>query len=124
LVDFSLAQIFPLSEDPTPEDPKVIAASFAETYVLLSLDDSSIKILKADEAGDLEDVEQSEVLSQGKWVSGSLFDDSNDVFRLESDEEDEDEEGGSMLMFLLTTEGGLQVRYPVVSRMPSIFCRC
>lgn len=101
-----------MSEDPTPDDPKVIAASFAETYVLLILDDSSLRILKADDAGDLEDVEQSDVLSKGKWVSGSLFDDSNDVFRLESDVEDEEGEGGSMLMFLLTTEGGLQVRNP------------
>jgi len=57
----------------------------------------------------LEEIEQSEVLSKYKWVSGSLFDDSSDVFRLETDEEDEVEDGGSMLMFLLTTEGGLQV---------------
>lgn len=63
----------------------------------------------------MEEIEQSEVLSKNKWVSGSLFDDSSDVFRLETDEEDEDEEGGSMLMFLLTTEGGLQVRYPGAS---------
>lgn len=60
----------------------------------------------------MEEVEQSEVLSKKKWGSGSLFDDSSDVFRLETDEEDDDEEGGSMLMFLLTAEGGLQVRYP------------
>ena len=60
----------------------------------------------------MEEVEQSEVLTKNKWVSGSLFDDSSDAFRLETDEEDDDEEGGSMLMFLLTAEGGLQVRYP------------
>ena len=98
-----------MSDDPTPEDPKVIASSFAEPYVLLFKDDLSLMVLKADHAGELEEIERSDALSSAQWVSGSLFDDSNDVFRLESDEEDVDDDGGSILMVLLTADGGLQV---------------
>ena len=98
-----------MSEDPTHDDPKVVGASFAEPYLLLLRDDSTIVILKADDAGELEEVESQSMLAGGKWVSGSLFDDSNDVFRLESNEEDMDDEGGSILLFLLNIDGGLLV---------------
>ena len=80
--------------------------------MLLIKDDSSLTILKANNAGELEEIERSDALSSTQWVSGSLFDDSNDVFRLESDEDDVDEDGGSILMVLLSTDGGLQVRFP------------
>ncbi|MCJ1436137.1 mRNA cleavage and polyadenylation factor subunit [Xylographa pallens] len=107
--DLSLAQIFPISEDPTPEDPRIVAASFAEPYVLLLRDDSNAMLLKADDAGELEEVEQGNTFSSTAWLSISLFDDSNDVFRLAGEEEEADDEGSSVLMFLLNVNGGLQV---------------
>lgn len=76
--------------------------------MLLLRDDSSVMILKADEKGDLEEIERGETFLGSKWLSGSLYEDSNDVLRLESGEEDDDE-SGNVLMFLLATGGGLQV---------------
>ena len=76
--------------------------------MLLLKDDSSITILKADEKGDLEEIERGEEFSGSKWLSGSLYEDSNDVLRLES-ADDDDDESGNVLMFLLATGGGLQV---------------
>ena len=64
--------------------------------------------LKADETGDLEELERGDAVSKPKWLSGSLYEDSNDVLRLESGEEDDDE-AGNVLMFLLAAGGGLQV---------------
>ncbi|MCJ1285002.1 mRNA cleavage and polyadenylation factor subunit [Xylographa opegraphella] len=107
--DLSLAQIFPISEDPTPEDPRIVAASFAEPYVLLLRDDSKTMLLKADDSGELEEVEQGDVLSSTAWLSISIFDDSNDVFRLAGEEEEADDEASSVLVFLLNANGGLQI---------------
>ena len=106
--DLGLAQIYPLADDESDTEPKVVSASFAEPYVLLIRDDSSAIVLTADENGDLDEVSQSEAFKANKWLSGSLYEDSNDVLRLEFPEESEDE-AGNVLMFLLSAKGGLQV---------------
>ena len=84
----------------------MVAASFADPYVLLVKDDQSISILAADESGDLEELQQGEKIKNEKWNSGSLYDDANDALRLEFSE---DEEASNVLLFLLTSHGGLQV---------------
>ena len=66
-------------------------------------------VLNADESGDLDEVERGEALQQNEWVSGSLYDDSSDTFRLESDYSDDDEEVGNVLLFVLSVAGGLYV---------------
>lgn len=107
--DLGLAQIYPLTDEESDTGPKAISASFADPYVLLIRDDSSAVVLTADENGDLDEVSQSEAFKAGKWLSGSLYEDSNDILRLEYPEESEDE-AGNVLMFLLNAKGGLQVR--------------
>jgi cleavage and polyadenylation specificity factor subunit 1 len=92
--------------------------SFAEPYILLIRDDMSLIILRSDHTGELEEVEISSALSSGKWISGSLFDDSNDVFRLDAEEEEQDEDGGSILIFLLNDEGGLKVGLNTFAKSP------
>ena len=87
----------------------MISASFADPYVLLIRDDSSAIVLTADENGDLDEISQSEPFKAGQWLSGSLYEDSSDVLRLEYPEESEDE-AGNVLMFLLNARGGLHVR--------------
>ncbi|MCJ1405837.1 mRNA cleavage and polyadenylation factor subunit [Xylographa trunciseda] len=121
--DLSLAQIFPVSEDPTPEDPRIVGASFAEPYVLLLRDDSKAMLLKADDAGELEEVDQGDTLSSTAWISISLFDDSNDVFRLAGEEEEADDEGSSVLVFLLNDTGGLQI-YKASDLSRSVYSAC
>ena len=107
--DLGLAQIYPLADEESDAGPKVVSASFGDPYVLLVRDDSSAVVLTADESGDLDEVSQSNAFKAGKWLSGSLYEDSNDILRLEYPEESEDE-AGNVLMFLLTAKGGLQVR--------------
>lgn len=107
-----------MSEEATPEDPKVIGASFAEPYLLLLQDDSKLTLLKSDDSGELEEIEQGDTLSSGEWLSVSLFDDSNDVFRLSLDDDGPDDEDSSVLMFLLSTDGGLQVRLSELTSRP------
>ncbi|KAL8822748.1 MAG: hypothetical protein Q9191_006522 [Dirinaria sp. TL-2023a] len=108
---FGLAQIFPLSEESADAEPKAIKASFVDPYVLIIRDDLSLVVLNADESGDLDEVERGEALQQNEWVSGSLYDDSSDAFRLETDDSDEDEEVGNVLLFLLNFAGGLYVSH-------------
>ena len=115
--DLGLAQIYPLTDEESDTGPKVISASFADPYVLLIRDDFSAVVLTADENGDLDEVSQSESYKAGKWLSGSLYEDSNDILRLEYPEESEDEVG-NVLMFLLNAKGGLQVR----QKLPSCHC--
>ena len=101
-------------DEATGAEPKVISASFAEPYILLIRDDFAATVLKADEESELDEVERGEALSKNRWVSGSLYEDSNDVFRLELNEEDEGE-GRNVLAFLLNREGELKVRYIFVA---------
>ncbi len=99
-----------MTDEESDADPaKVVSASFADPYVLLVRDDLSAVLLTEDESGDLDEVATGEAFRKGKWVSGSLFEDSNDVLRLEYPE-DSDDEAGNVLLFLLSAIGGLQVR--------------
>lgn len=66
-------------------------------------------VLVIDERGEIDEATRGEALKEGLWRSGSLYEDSNDVLRLEYPEESE-EEAGNVLMFLLSAAGGLQVR--------------
>lgn len=108
-LDLSLAQIFPMTDEVTGAEPKIISASFADPYVLLVRDDASVMVLKADESGDLDEVERGDDLLTTKWLSGSLYEDADDIFRLAPDDETE-EDIVNVLMFLLSAEGGLYVR--------------
>ena len=65
-------------------------------------------ILRLEETGDLEEISKTDSLQNTKWISGSLYDDINDIFHLEADDESQ-EETDNVLMFLLTGEGGLKV---------------
>ena len=95
-------------DDATGAEPKVISATFSDPYVLLIRDDFSVMILRADESGDLDEVERREAIAETKWLSGSLYEDSNDVLRLESEDDSEDE-AGNVLLLLLSSVDGLQV---------------
>ena len=99
-----------MADDENDAEPaKVVSASFADPYVLLIRDDLSAVLLTEDESGDIDEVARGEAFRRGKWLSGSLFEDSNDILRLEYPEESDDE-AGNVLLFLLTAVGGLQVR--------------
>lgn len=109
--DLSLSQIFPLNNEESEDGPQVISACFAEPYLLVVRDDQSIRLLRADESGDLDEIEQQANVKEGKWVSGSMYEDSNDAMRLEYPE-DENDEVGNVLLFLLNATSGLHVSCP------------
>lgn len=98
-----------MTDETTGAEPKIISASFADPYVLLVRDDASVMILEADESGDLDEVERGDDLLTTNWLSGSLYEDADDSFRLGPDDGTEDDTV-NVLMFLLSAEGGLYVR--------------
>lgn len=102
--------MFPLTDEAADAEPKAIKARFADPYILLFRDNSSVMVLGADESGDLDEIELGETLRGNQWLSGSLYDDANDTFCLEI-QDDEEEELGNVLMFLLSVAGGLYVRH-------------
>jgi len=71
----------------------IINASFADPYLLILREDSSVKIYKANSDDELEEVEASG-LSGTPWLSASLFKSSSFT---------------EVFAFLLTPEGGLRV---------------
>ena len=86
-------QILPMEDEESGDELRIINASFADPYLLIQREDSSVKIFKASGDGELEDVEASG-LSSTKWLSASLF--SSSMFT-------------EVFAFLLTPEGGLHV---------------
>ncbi len=98
-----------MTDDATGVEPKVISANFSDPYVLLIRDDSSLMVLRVEENGDLDEVERGEGVLEDNWISGSLYEDSNDLLRLDTGGEDSEDEVGNVLLFLLSSRGGLQV---------------
>ncbi|KAF3038532.1 mRNA cleavage and polyadenylation factor subunit [Didymella heteroderae] len=91
--ELNMDQILPMEDEETGDELRIINASFADPYLLISREDSSVKIFKASGDGELEDVEASG-LSSTKWLSASLFRSSTFT---------------EVFAFLLTPEGGLHV---------------
>ncbi|USP76958.1 uncharacterized protein yc1106_04232 [Curvularia clavata] len=91
--ELNMDQILPMEDEESGNELNVINASFADPYLLILREDSSVKIFKATGDGELEDVEASG-LSGTQWLSASLF---KSVSFTE------------VFAFLLTPEGGLRV---------------
>ena len=83
----------------------MVSASFADPFILVIRDDSSAVVLTVDERGEIDEANRE---VPGRWRSGSLYEDSNDILRLEY-LDDSDDEAGNVLLFLLSDAGGLQV---------------
>jgi cleavage and polyadenylation specificity factor subunit 1 len=88
-----MEQIIPMEDEETGNELNVINASFADPYLLIQREDSSVKIYKATGDGEVEDVEATG-LSSTQWLSASLFQSSSFT---------------EVFAFLLTPEGGLRV---------------
>lgn len=84
-----------LDED-TDAELKIVTTSFADPYLLVLRDDSSIVILKADASGDVEELDRGEGLMAKTWLSGSVYKSSTAY-------------EAAPLLYLLNAEGALQV---------------
>ncbi|OAL56008.1 protein CFT1 [Pyrenochaeta sp. DS3sAY3a] len=91
--ELNMDQIIPMEDEETGNELRIVNASFADPYLLILREDSSVKIFKASGDGEIEDVEASGLTST-HWLSASLFKSSSFT---------------EIFAFLLTLEGGLHV---------------
>lgn len=89
-------------------EAKAASASFSDPFVLIVKDDSSLLLLKADKAGELDEVELPPRFLETKFVSAVLFDDVHDTFdtrRFYNNIPDEGSNG--QILAVLSAEGSL-----------------
>lgn len=114
--DLGLAQIYPVWDEDTSDERTVVSASFADPYLAILRDDSTLLVLQADESGDLDEVTVNEEITSRKWLSGCLYNDKSSFFV----QEDVAEKSGgqnNLLLFLLSSECKLFVSdWPICLR--------
>ncbi|KAI9806954.1 MAG: mRNA cleavage and polyadenylation factor subunit [Piccolia ochrophora] len=123
--DLGLAQIYPLTDDISDAEPKVICTSFADPYLIVIREDFTAAVVQCDASGDLDELEKGDAFSETKWVSGSLYHDRQRLFRPPltemksegSNGESAEDQGTLVLLFMLSHDGSLQIfRLPDLSR--------
>ncbi|KUJ24329.1 uncharacterized protein LY89DRAFT_604897 [Mollisia scopiformis] len=107
--NLGLAQILPMYDEDTGAEPKIISASFADPFLLLVRDDSSIFVAQCDDSNDLEELErEDDGLLSTKWLTGCLYADATGIFA--SVQSDKGQKAGeNILMFLLSAGGALHI---------------
>jgi cleavage and polyadenylation specificity factor subunit 1 len=121
IADLSLSQIIPMLDEETGLEPRIVSASIADPFLLLVRDDSSVYVAQIDKNNELEEAEKDDaLLVSTKWLTGSLYIDSNGVFA-QGKPEKGSHPNASILMFLLSASGALYVRILVFCNLP---CRC
>lgn len=95
-LELGLTQILPMDDEETGADLHIIGSSFADPYLMVLRDDSSVIFLHADEkGGDMEQLDRPESFTSTKWLSGCVY---------KSSAVDD-----KAYAFLLTAEGSLRV---------------
>src|SRR5688500_10247046 len=86
-----------MEDEESGAELRIISSSFPDPYLLVLREDSTVKLFKASDSGELEELECG-ALSSAKWLSASLFNSSllPEIFA-----------------FLLTPDGGLEVCSPI-----------
>ncbi|TQS38506.1 hypothetical protein Golomagni_00986 [Golovinomyces magnicellulatus] len=108
--DLGLAQIMPMCDDDTGAEPKILSASFADPFLLLVRDDSSIFVAQCDENNELEEIEKVEqILLNTKWLAGCIYKDIAGVFASAQVEKKDTTRGKDVMMFLLSAGGALYI---------------
>lgn len=112
--DLRLAQIVPMLDEETGAEPRVLAASLADPYLLAIRDDASIFVARLDETtGELEEVElprdATAALRSTKWLAGCLYADSTGVFEVDDGTGADKGHDSRIFMFLLSAAGALYV---------------
>ena len=96
-------------DDDTGAEPKIVSASFADPFLLLVRDDSSIFVAQCDDDNELEEIErEDDALLATKWLTGCLYSDATGAFsNVQSDKGQKS--GENVMMFLLSAGGALHV---------------
>ncbi|PBP22428.1 CPSF A subunit region [Diplocarpon rosae] len=107
--NLGLAQILPMYDDDTGAEPKIVSASFADPFLLLFRDDSSIFVAQCDDNNELEEIErEDDCLLATQWLTGCLYTDSAGVFAPEQSHQGQ-KMGETVMMFLLSSRGALHI---------------
>lgn len=107
-LDLGLGQIIPMFDEDTEAESKVVSASFADPYLLLVRDDASIFMISCDDDIELEEMERGDALLSTKWLSGSLYTDTSNIFGNDYTRTAKTD-GTCVFMFLLSSVGALHV---------------
>ncbi|KAJ5180391.1 Cleavage/polyadenylation specificity factor A subunit C-terminal [Penicillium capsulatum] len=78
--DLGLAQIYPIWDEETDEERVAVSAQFADPYVAILRDDSSLLLLQADDSGDLDEVSLPAEVANTKWHSSCIYHDKDQFF--------------------------------------------
>lgn len=78
--DLGMAQIYPIWDEDEGDERFAVSTSFADPYLLIIRDDSSILLLHSDESGDLDELSKTETVSSQSWLCGCLYTDKHNVF--------------------------------------------
>ena len=98
-------------DDDTGAEPKIVSASFADPYLLLFRDDSSIFVAQCDDNNELEEIErEDDALLATKWLTGCLYTDSTGAFATSQPDKGQNV-GETVMMFLLSAGGALHVSF-------------
>ncbi|KAJ9305483.1 hypothetical protein DTO217A2_5012 [Paecilomyces variotii] len=117
--NLGLAQIYPVWDEDTSDERVVVAASFADPYLVILRDDATLLILQADASGDLDEVPLPEEVSSGRWLSCSLYDDKQSVFS----QAPSTESTNNFLLFALNSECKLFIfQFPDLRSVSVIEC--
>lgn len=105
-LDLALAQIYPMWDEDTSDERIAVSATFADPYLAILRDDSSLLLLQSDENGDLDEVSVNEDISSQSWLSSCLYADVTGIFS-------EVNSKSNVLLFMLNAEHKLFVRHLV-----------
>lgn len=112
-LDLALAQIYPVWDEDTSEERIAVSATFADPYLAILRDDSSLLLLQSDENGDLDEASVNEDISSQSWLSSCLYADVRGIFSESSSE-------SNVLLFMLNAEYKLIVRHLVFNGFNSV----
>lgn len=103
-------QIYPVWDEDTSDERMAVSASFADPYLAIICDDSSLLLLQADESGDIDEVVANGDVAAQKWLSCCLYQDRSGVFSANPTSENFTK--GDTCLFLLSSDCKLFVSSP------------
>lgn len=108
-----MAQIYPVWDEDTSDERMAVSARFADPYLAIIRDDSSLLLLQSDDSGDIDEVDLKEDITAQKWLSCCLYRDQARIFSPSGAISE-----GDLCLFLLSSDSKLFVStFPIQVKM-------